>query len=168
MSYMQDGVQLIRLLTGDDDSPYTYCEDRLENLFLGSAKMVLSELTFNYDYIVDLGAMTVSPDPVNDPYFIPLVALYAAVKIANSEYKVSALSAITITDGPSNISMGGSATAMKARLDALTKEYQNAKMQYGIGVCPGQQYIISTLESIYSRSYINGSFNPNLYYQYSH
>lgn len=167
MSWDTTALPILRVLIGDDESPYTYCDERLLNILIVSARMVVSELSFDTTYTVTIDTLTISPDPSSDTYFLPLVCLHAAVRVANSEYKASALSAISITDGPSNISMAGGATAMKARLDALKNDYAQAKMQYSVGSGANCASILSTLESIYRDSYVDGTFNPNNYSSYS-
>jgi hypothetical protein len=127
--------------------------------------MVLFELSFDTEYTVDLSTLTIDPDPSDDNYFIPLICLYSAVKIANSEYKSASLSGISITDGPTSIDMGGQVTSMLQRMKALQADWQNAKLQYMMGNAIGCQGVLSTLRSVYGSCYYNGYFDEQLYNQ---
>ncbi len=133
MSWEDEAIPLLRVLVGDSVSPYTYCDSGLIDIFVGSAKLVISEVSFDNNYTVTLSTNTISPDPSNDTYFLSLVSLKAAYIVASSEYKNQSLQSFSITDGPSSISTAASAVALKARMDQLLKDYERAKMQFALG-----------------------------------
>ncbi len=164
MAWLDDAIVLLRVLTGDDNSPYNYCDDRLSNMIIGSAKMVLFELSFDANYSVDINTLSVTPDPSSDNFFIPLVCLFAAVKIANSEYRQFSLASVNITDGPSAIDMSGQSAAFLQRMKALQADWAAAKLQYSLGNAIGAGSVLSGLRSVYSNCYSNGYFNANSYY----
>ncbi len=152
MAWEDEALPLLRLLIGDDSSPYTYCDTRLLDLFVGAAKLVTMELSFDIVYTITLSTSTISPDPSDDPYLIPLSSLRAAYLIANSEYRAKTLMNVLITDGPSTINLGGIVSGLKARVDRLLADYNQAKLQYSIGNAVGCQAVLTpytTQNSLY-------------------
>ncbi len=133
MSWEDECLPLLRLVIGDTTSPYQYCNSGLIDIFVGSAKIVITEVSFDNAYTITLSTSSISPDPSSDSYFLTLVSLKAAYVIANSEYKNGASNSLSITDGPSTISTAASATALKARVDQLYKDYEKAKFQFALG-----------------------------------
>lgn len=152
MAWQDETIPLLRLLIGDSSSPYTYCDTRLLDLFVGAAKMVVMELSFDDDYTITLSTSSISPDPSDDPYFIPLASLRAAYLIANSEYRTKSLMNIVVSDGPSTINLSGVVSGLKARVERLLADYNQAKLQYSIGNAIGCQAVLTpytTENSIY-------------------
>lgn len=133
MAWQDEAVPLLRVVIGDNVSPYTYCDSGLIDIFIGSAKLVISEVTFDNAYTITLSTSTISPDPSDDVYFLTLVSLKAAYVIANSEYRTDSMQSMSISDGPSTISTTGSSAGMKARVDQLYKDYEKAKFQFALG-----------------------------------
>lgn len=137
MSWQDEAVATLRILVGDFDTTETYCDETLIKLFVGAAKMVSNEASFDVTYTISASNQTISPDPSDDSSFITLSALKAAYIIANSEYRVKSLSAVSITDGPSSINLTNVVTGLKARVDRLAKDYSDALFDYALGSTVG-------------------------------
>lgn len=159
MSWLDEALPILRVLIGDDTDPYDYCETRLADILVATAKLLVIELPFENSYVVTVSTQTISPDPTEDASFIPLLALKAATKVANSEYKAASMTAGSVSDGPSTINLGGSATALKARMEALQSDYEKAKLQYSTGNAVGCQVIVSECCGVYANCYIDGCFD---------
>lgn len=143
MSWEDEALPLLRILIGDSLSPFVYCDTRLLDIFVGTAKLVVMDVSFDTAYTIVLSTSSISPDPSEDPAFIPLVCLRAAYIVSSSEYREKSMSAVTITDGPSTISLSGIVTGLKARMDMLSKDYAKAKLQYAMGNAIGCQTVIT-------------------------
>jgi len=154
--WSDDAVLLTRAIIGDFTEPYVYYDDRLFDLFLFGCKLVLLDVSFAENFSINLNSSTITPAPDSNSGIITLGALRAGVLIANSEYKAKAAGAVTIVDGPSTINLAASATAFKARVDQLQKDYDKAKMQYVFGQGRGYGIVITPTTS-------NGSGPENIY-----
>lgn len=163
MTYKADAVSLLRILIGDSIPPYTYCDSDLLDIFIGSVRIVLLDLSFPNDYTVNISSSTISPDPSDDSDFITLVALKAAYLIGSSEYKTQSYNAISIVDGPSTISMAASAAAFKERLNRLLDDYNKAKLQYGFGTNSGGQIVTGPITNLNSCQNYWSHQRPNQY-----
>lgn len=158
MSWEDESIPILRVLIGDDEGPYSYCDTRLINVLASVAKLLVFELSFSITYTVTVSTSTISPDPVNDQFFISLLVLKSAVIIAASEYKAVCNSGGFIVDGPSTINLQGVPDAYKKRLDALQKNYDQAKLQYAIGNGIGCQFVMNRCETIFSNCYRDKQF----------
>lgn len=128
-------IQLLRTVIQDVGITPTYDDGRLEEVILGAAHLVQSEITFAYVYTVNLISGTISPDPVtkDDISFINMVAYKSALLILNSELKTSAGQGVMIKDGPSTIDTRQFFISQKQRYDLMLKEYDKVKMQIKLG-----------------------------------
>lgn len=163
MAWQDESLPILRTLIGDDLAPYTYSDTRLIDIMVSSAKMINFELSFDTEYTITVSTSTISPDPSTDNYFIPLMVLYAASKIAGGEYRQASLESVSVTDGPATIDLGSRATSLKSRMEALQKDYNSAKLQYMVGNAIGCQSVLSTARSIYANCYRDGYYD-NRYY----
>lgn len=143
MAWEDEALPLLRILIGDSLAPYVYCDSRLLDIFVGTARLVAMDVSFETCYTIILSTSTISPDPSDDPAFIPLVCLRAAYIVSSSEFREKSMSAVTITDGPSTISLAGIVSGLKARMDQLSKDYGKAKLQYAMGNAIGCQAVIT-------------------------
>lgn len=153
MAWQEEALPLLRILIGDDSSPYTYCDTRLLDIFLGAVRLVTMELSFDTTYTVTMSTASITPDPSDDLYLIPLSCLRAAYSIANSEYREKSLMNVLITDGPSTINLGGIVQGLKDRVNRLLADYNQAKLQYQMGNAIGCQAVSTPttyLDYIYS------------------
>ena len=159
MSWIDEALPLFRVLIGDDESPYVYCDERLTDILVSSAKMVNFELSFDTVYTITISTSTISPDPSDDPFFIPLMCLRAASSVANGEYKAAAASSVSVGDGPASVDFGGTANALKARMEALKGDYAQAKLQYMVGNAIGCGAVLSNCLTVYKDYYKTGWTN---------
>lgn len=128
-------VQLVRLILQDVGTSPTYDDGRLEDVAIGAAHLVLSEITFNYTYSINLVAGTITPDPVDnsDTSFINMVSYKAALMILNSELKTAASKGLLVKDGPSILDTRQFFTSQKSRYELMLKEYDKVKLAIKMG-----------------------------------
>lgn len=117
MAWTTDLVLFVRSLIGDLDAT-KYNNDRIKQVIAISAYYMLSTTTFMNEYTVDMGAVTISPDPMGDVDFSLLVAYKAAIIIVGGEVKNSANQAISYREGPNSLDL----TAVTASLQSLYKQ----------------------------------------------
>ena len=133
-------LPILRELIGDSDAS-TYSDFRLQAVLLSAGHLLLREVSFDNDYVINIGASSILPDPSSpeDVSFINLLALRGAVLVTGSEWKSGASQAIVIKDGPSTIDTSKGADALKERAQWVLDLYTNAKNQYvsgnSIGSC---------------------------------
>ena len=91
MAWQETIIGLLRVYLGDLDPTYTYSDDRLEQVIIASAGMLLTEAEFNYDYTTNILTREIIPDPVesNDTDFINFMVLKAACIIDRGEAKTA-------------------------------------------------------------------------------
>jgi len=160
MAWIEETIPLLRSLVGDDESPYEFCKERLTNILVSSAKLVITEVSFDTTYTVTITTNTVSPDPSDNSTFMVLAALKAAYIVANSEYRASAAGNVLITDGPSTINLSSRAATYAARAKSLLADYVQAKMQHALGNTVGVA-CISTPTTTPNSDYITNTRRYN-------
>lgn len=144
MSWRGEMVTIVRHLINDlDPSSYTYTDSRLETTILVSAQIVLTEIDFENQYIVDVERCYLTPDPTDpatglstankDDGFINLVSLKTACFILGSEMKTQALNAVRVSDGPSSIDYTAVAANIKFLYEHACNQYQEYKFNYAAG-----------------------------------
>lgn len=134
MSWKTDVVKIIRGLINDLDET-DYQDSRIEEVAIIAAYQVYNEVTLTNTYTISLSGETITPDPTDnsDTNFIALLSLKAACLILRWQAKTQANSAISMTDGPSSISLKGVYDSLKAEADHLCDRYEEAKTQYIMG-----------------------------------
>jgi hypothetical protein len=129
-------ITLLRVLVDDLSSPYTYTDGRMTQVLAVAAQLVTAELSFPYDFQVNIQALTITPNPTDragtrDDNFINLVCIKAACLIERGESRKSVGQSIAIRDGSSSIDLRGS---MDGRLKLLEKGwcavYEDTKLEY--------------------------------------
>ena len=133
MSWYTQPLPILRELIGDTDGTYT--DGRLQAVLLSAGHLLLREVSFDNDYVINVSASSILPDPSDpeDVSFINLLALRGAVLVTGSEWKSSASQAIVIKDGPSTIDTSKGADMLKERANWVLDLYTNAKNQYVAG-----------------------------------
>jgi len=126
---------IIRQMIGDTTTPTQYSDASLQSLICVAGVMTVRELDFRYNYVIDITAISISPDPVimMDHDFLGLVCLKATVFLAEGEYRNAARMAISQRDGPSHIDTKGIAENLKVAAATRAKEYEDAKIHYEVG-----------------------------------
>lgn len=134
-------VTLLRLIIDDmDPTAYRYTDERLGIVVINSAVLVLLDLRFQTDYIINLDGGTITPDPADkaagtrDDTFLNLTVLRAACFIDTAETRTASKQAIDIQDGSSRISLKGT---LDGRLKLLEigpcAAYTEARDEYRAG-----------------------------------
>lgn len=126
---------LLRHMIADLDNPPKYDNNRLEQLILVSAKLVMAEVEFSTTYTVSVYTHSMSPDPTTsspaDDSFINLVVLKAACLMDGAESRTAAGKSVSFREGPSSFDNRGAAAARLAILkDGWCKAYNDAKFEY--------------------------------------
>jgi len=166
MAWTDEMTTIVRYLVDDIDggSP-TYSDARIQTTVLVSAQLVSNDVDFDLIYTINVDAGTLSPDPTTpnrDDPFINLVSLRTAVIILSSELKTQGLSAVKVSDGPSNIDMSKTPDGIKAVYNEMLEKYEDAKLQYKTGGVVGEAIL-----SPYSpgANVVNGNYGRRGYYQ---
>lgn len=137
MPWKPEMVVLLRALMDDLYEPYEYTDDKLEELLVYAATFVITEVSFDTDYTIDVLRVSISPDPTSsttkDMDFMTLVALRAAVILSRGETKAAAAQSIKITDGPSVVDATMRYNAKKQLSDDLLEQYEKTKLRYQMG-----------------------------------
>ena len=132
MPWKIDLVVMLRSLIGDLDNT-KFADERLKQILVFGAYNVVNDADFSTTYTVDVGSVSISPDPVsgNDTDFTTLTVYKSACILLGSEVKTEAANAISIKDGPSSIDLRGVTQNLNimykdfcAKYDQLLKTYQ--------------------------------------------
>ena len=125
-------VLMFRSLIGDLDNA-KFTDERLKQILTVGAYNVVNDADFSTTYTVDVGSVSISPDPVagNDTDFTTLTLYKSACILLGSEVKTEAANAISIKDGPSAIDLRGVTQNLNLmykdfceKYDQLLKTYQ--------------------------------------------
>lgn len=148
---------ILRDLIGDVADVPTYSDDRLEQAIVSSAFLLLRQISFDEDYVVEVQCRTITPDPSSDYDFLALVVLRTAVLILSSELKTSSLSSIKVVDGPSSVDMTSLSKTAKDLLAQASKQFEEAKLAHQIGNGGYGEAILSPYGSFWSN---HGGYRP--------
>ena len=102
MPWKMDMVLMLRSIIGDLDST-KYTDERLKQVLVVGAYNVQNDAEFPNTYTVNVGQVSISPDPVDtsDTDFTVLTIYKSACILLGSEVKTESANAISIKDGPS-------------------------------------------------------------------
>lgn len=144
-------TNVLRTLINDvDPTNYSFTDERLQNVIIVAAQLTQGEMDFAQTYIIDVDAVTISPDPVDghDYNFTNLAALRANVIIADSTYRTVMLKAgYRVKDGDSSIDTTGLLLGYKQVVDWAKTEYERVKDQYIAGNLEVGRAILSPMSS---------------------
>ena len=131
-----DIVIMLRSLIGDLDRE-KFTDERLRQVITVGAYNVLNDADFANDYTVDIGSVSISPDPVvkKDTDFTVLTLYKSACILIGSEVKTESANAISIKDGPSSIDLRGVSASLNALYKDLCAKYEDmiSTYQYASG-----------------------------------
>ena len=144
MSWDITATKIIRALV-NDVAESTYTDEGIKDIALVAAYRVYSEISLDYTYTINLSTNVISPDPEDngDMDFINLLSIKAACIILNNEAKAQAGSAISMTDGPSSISLKGVYDALADQAKNVCEAYEQAKTEFSLGNSVGGLAILS-------------------------
>lgn len=130
-TWEQTMILMLRSLIGDLDET-TYTDERLKQVLVIAAYGVNAAADFMNDYVVDVTAMTITPDPVEagDQDFAVLTVYKAACILVGSEVKTQSLNAIAIKDGPSSIDLRGVSGSLSGLQKDLCGKYDDMLNKY--------------------------------------
>lgn len=134
MSWDIEIVTLTRNYIGDTDPQNPkYADASMKALVLSAAQIVTTDVELSQDYIPDVVALTLTPDPTSretptsrDNPFINLIVFKSCWMIANGELIKYAAQAIAIKDGSSSVDLKRDLRALATILD----QYKDAYMEY--------------------------------------
>lgn len=131
-----DIVVMLRSLIGDLDRE-KFTDERLRQIITVGAYNVLNDADFSNGYTVDIGSVSISPDPVvkKDTDFTVLTLYKSACILLGSEVKTESANAISIKDGPSSIDLRGVSASLNALYKDLCAKYEDmiSTYQYASG-----------------------------------
>jgi len=135
MAWTTDMVLIVRGLINDLVTPYTYTDERLQELICIGAVLTMQEVDFDTAYVVDLSASTITPDPsvAGDDDFEALVSLKTACIISRGEQRDAAKKAVSVKDGPAFIDTKDRAKQLGGLAEDACKAYDRARMSYQMG-----------------------------------
>lgn len=136
MSWQTEMVEYVRVLVYDLDTTQIYPDDRLQRMILIASRQVLVELDVSIAYVVDIGAMNITPDPTvdRDDPFINLACLKAACLIDRGEAAFAAKRGIAFKEGGSSVDLRGPAQwRMKLLAVSNCEAYAQTKLEYQAG-----------------------------------
>jgi hypothetical protein len=105
MAWDTDLVMMVRVIVSDITSPQTYTDEYIQRVLITAGIQVDAGFAFPYNYVYDITALTISPDPVVsvDLAFMGLVPLKAACILTQGEFKQALGQGIKVRDGDSAI-----------------------------------------------------------------
>lgn len=100
-----DLVLMTRVLVSDLTLPQTYSDEYIQRVLITAGIQVDAEFPFPFDYVYDITALTIVPDPVvsSDSSFMGLIPLKAACILTQGEFKQALGQGIKVRDGDSAI-----------------------------------------------------------------
>lgn len=126
MPWQMDMILMLRSIIGDLDNT-KYTDERLKQLLTVGAYNVLNDADFSTSYTVNVGQVSISPDPVTggDFDFTILTVYKTACILVGSEVKTESANAISIKDGPSAIDLRGVSGSLSNLYKDLCKKYDD-------------------------------------------
>jgi hypothetical protein len=131
MPWQTDMVLMLRSIIGDLDAA-KYTDARLQQVLVVGAYNVQNDATFPNTYTANVGAVSLSPDPVdlNDSNFTVLTVYKSACILVGSEVKTESANAISIKDGPSAIDLRGVSGSLTSLYKDLCAKYDDLLNSY--------------------------------------
>lgn len=131
MPWKIDLILMLRSIIGDLDS-VKFTDERLKQILVVAAFNVLNDADFSNTYTVDVGAVSISPDPIelNDQDFSILIVYKSACILLGSEVKTESANAISIKDGPSAIDLRGVTQSLSVLYNDICKRYDDLLNSY--------------------------------------
>ena len=131
MAWKVDLVLMLRSIIGDLDAS-KFTDERIKQILVVGAYNVLGDADFSEDYVVDVGTVSITPDPIskNDVDFSTLTVYKSACILLGSEVKTEAANSISIKDGPSAIDLRGVTQSLSVLYGDLCKKYDDLLSAY--------------------------------------
>jgi hypothetical protein len=152
MSWQTTMTTILRHTINDVDDPQTYTDSRLQLALLIGANFVNTELNWVNSYQVNIEQLSISPDPtsgaINDNWFINLTVMKTTIFMLTNDLAVAARSGFSMKDIDVTIDFREMYKARKLILDEMNKIYEQAKVQYQIGVYSAGQAILGPINCL--------------------
>jgi hypothetical protein len=131
MPWQMDMILMLRSVIGDLDAT-KYTDERLKQILMVGAYNVQNDADFPNTYTVNVGQVSVSPDPVDsgDSDFTILTVYKSACILIGSEVKTESANAISIKDGPSAIDLRGVSGSLMALHKSICDKYEELLTRY--------------------------------------
>ena len=131
MPWQMDMILMLRSVIGDLDST-KYTDERLKQVLVVGAYNVQNDAEFPNTYTVNVGQVSISPDPVDtsDTDFTVLTVYKSACILLGSEVKTESANAISIKDGPSAIDLRGVSASLAALYKSVCDKYDEMLTLY--------------------------------------
>lgn len=120
MGWQNELTIITRTLINDFNEPYSYSDERIQQILTISAKYVQFDVNLEQKYAVDVSNLNITPDPtsINDEIFVSLVCLKAACLVDQATFRTkAALEGIRAALGPASLSVGGNLSGWKTLLE---------------------------------------------------
>lgn len=134
--WKESAILTVRFMIGDTDpTGYEYSDERVLQLFLVCANLVMHDTNFSIDYETNVAELEITPDPGQDNDFMGLVALRCACVLFNSEMRSKANKRVTMSDGPSTITMDNSElmNSLRSSSKSACEKYEEAVFAHKAG-----------------------------------
>lgn len=131
MPWQMDMILMLRSIIGDlDEAKYT--DERLKQVLMVGAYNVQNDADFPNAYTVNVGQVSLSPDPVDtgDSDFTILTVYKSACILVGSEVKTESANAISIKDGPSAIDLRGVSGSLLTLYKDICAKYEEMLDKY--------------------------------------
>lgn len=137
----------------------TYTNQRLEQLLLTAAYFLPIDVNFSSDYVIDIEARTITPNPVNQSdgsAFINLMVLKAACLLDESNFRTAALlQGVSARCGPTSITTNAYGQYLRELLvEGPCKSYESLKERFNFS------YDGSTILKAVMSPFVSNDFNP--------
>jgi len=131
MPWQMDMILMLRSVIGDLDST-KYTDERLKQVLVVGAYNVQNDAEFPNTYTVNVGQVSISPDPVdtNDTDFTVLTVYKSACILLGSEVKTESGNAVSIRDGASALDLRGVAAGLSGLQDKICNQYEELLNRY--------------------------------------
>lgn len=138
MEWDSEIPRIIRHLIDDFSVPPKYSDERLAELVLVAAQEVSREVDLSSTYSINLGTLSITPDPTvtatRDEDFIVLISLKAACILMRAEFRRAAGKSVSFRQGSSAMDLRGQATGTQAAAKTFCEHYEQVKFNYAAGV----------------------------------
>jgi hypothetical protein len=151
---------IVRSIIGDFTDPPTYSDDRINQIAIVASQYIVSEITLNKQYIVDIRNSSITPDPSDpasrDSDFISFWGLKTACMMDQSSLRTRALSAgIRTSLGSAVLDIDPNMDGYKLLLEnGPCKVYDKLRLEYNIGNSSILQAVLSP--------FVGNNFDPQM------
>jgi hypothetical protein len=131
MPWQMDMILMLRSVIGDlDETKYT--DERLKQVLMVGAYNVQNDAVFPNTYTVNVGQVSLTPDPVDtgDTDFTVLTVYKTACILIGSEVKTESAKAISYKDGPSSLDLRGVSASLSSLYSNICSKYEEMLNKY--------------------------------------